>query len=187
MVDATDAAFIGLTVVTVAGAISALEAKEIIYGAVGLAASFFGVASLFFLLDSPFVAVFQITVYVGAVAVLVLFTVMLVREGRWFGDSMGPAASFAALLTVAALVFSLVTSFFAAGLLTAPEQATAPSFLGIGQLLTGQYAPVFEVLAMVLAASVLGALTLAKVDRPGEGAPVAKADATAEKEVPSGA
>ena len=76
-------------IVSVGGAIAALEAKEIIYGAVGLAASFFGVASLFFLLDSPFVAVFQITVYVGAVAVLVLFTVMLVREGRWFGDSVG--------------------------------------------------------------------------------------------------
>lgn len=169
MVDATDAAFIGLTVVTIGGAISALEAKEIIYGAVGLAASFFGVASLFFLLDSPFVAVFQITVYVGAVAVLVLFTVMLVREGRWFGDSMGPASSFAALLTVVALVFSLVSSFFAAGLDTASEQASAPSFVDIGQQLTGRYAPVLEVLALVLAASVLGAMTLAKVDRPGEG------------------
>jgi len=187
MVDATDAAFIALTVVTIGGAISALEAKEIIYGAVGLAASFFGVASLFFLLDSPFVAVFQITVYVGAVAILVLFTVMLVREGRWFGDSMGPAASFAALLTVAALVFSLVTSFFAAGFSNASEQATSPSFLGIGQLLTGHYAPVFEVLALVLAASVLGALTLAKVDRPGEREPMTEADATDQKEVPSGA
>ncbi|HEV2389145.1 MAG TPA: NADH-quinone oxidoreductase subunit J [Nitrososphaerales archaeon] len=186
MVDVTDAAFIALTVVTVGGAISALEAKEIIYGAVGLAASFFGVASLFFLLDSPFVAVFQITVYVGAVAVLVLFTVMLVREGRWFGDSMGPAASFAALLTVVALVFSLVTSFFAAGLSSTSEQATAPSFLGIGQLLTGHYAPVFEVLALVLAASVLGALTLAKVDPPGGGEAVAKAEGADRKEMTEG-
>jgi NADH:ubiquinone oxidoreductase subunit 6 (subunit J) len=182
MVDATDAAFIALTVVTIGGAVSALEAKEIIYGAVGLAASFFGVASLFFLLDSPFVAAFQITVYVGAVAVLVLFTVMLVREGRWFGDSMGPASSFAALLTVVALVFSLVTSFFAAGLSTATEQASAPSFVGIGQLLTGQYAPVLEVLALVLAASVLGALTLAKVDPPSEGDLMAKAKAVDERE-----
>lgn len=186
MVDVTDTAFIALTLVTIGGAISALEAKEIIYGAVGLAASFFGVASLFFLLDSPFVAVFQITVYVGAVAVLVLFTVMLVREGRWFGDSMGPAASYAALLTVVALVFSLVTSFFAAGLSSTGEQSTAPSFLGIGPLLTGHYAPVFEVLALVLAASVLGALTLAKVDPPGDAHPMAKTDAADRKEMPEG-
>ncbi len=174
MVDATDAAFVGLTVVAVGGAISALEAREIIYGAVGLAASFFGVASLFFHLDSPFVAVFQITVYVGAVAVLVLFTVMLVREGRWFGDSMGPASSAAAVVTVLALVASLVSSFVASGLPTASEQATAPSFVGIGKLLTGQYGPALEVLALVLAASVLGALTLAKVEPSREGAPVEK-------------
>lgn len=164
MVDPTDAAFAGLTVVTIGGAIMALEAREIIYGAVGLAASFFGVSSLFFLLDSPFVAVFQITVYVGAVAVLVLFTVMLVREGRWFGDSMGPVSSFAALLTVVALVLSLVSSFMASSLSASGEQGTAPSFVGIGQLLTGRYAPALEALALVLAASVLGALTLAKVD-----------------------
>jgi len=169
MVDATDAAFIALTVVTIGGAISALEAREIIYGAMGLAASFFGVASLFFLLDSPFVAAFQIIVYVGAVAVLVLFTVMLVREGRWFGDSMGPGARAAAVVTVLALIVSLVSSFIAAGLSTTTEQANAPSFVGIGQLLTGQYAPVLEILALVLAASVLGALTLAKVDPPVEG------------------
>jgi NADH:ubiquinone oxidoreductase subunit 6 (subunit J) len=164
MVDATDAAFIALTVVTVGGAVSALEAKEIIYGAVGLAASFFGVASLFFLLDSPFVAVFQITVYVGAVAVLVLFTVMLVREGSWFGDSLGTSSRVAALVTVAALVVSLVSSFVASGLSKANEQANAPGFVDIGRLLTGQFAPVLEVLALVLAASVMGAITLAKVE-----------------------
>ncbi len=187
MVDVTDAAFIALTVVAVGGAISALEAREIIYGAVGLAASFFGVASLFFLLDSPFVAVFQITVYVGAVAVLVLFTVMLVREGRWFGDSMGPAARVAAVVTVVALIASLVSSFIAAGLSTTAEQPTAPSFVGIGQLLTGQYAPVFEVLALVLAASVLGALTLAKVEPKVEGDAAVRAQAVDEVEGDGGA
>jgi NADH:ubiquinone oxidoreductase subunit 6 (subunit J) len=174
MVDVTDVAFVALAVVAVGGAISALEAKEIIYGAVGLATSFFGVASLFFLLDSPFVAVFQITVYVGAVAVLLLFTVMLVREGRWFGDSMGPAARAAAVVTVIALVASLVSSFIAASFSTASEQAAAPSFVDIGQLLTGPYAPALEVMALVLAAAVLGAMTLAKVDPPGDRARAAE-------------
>ena len=41
MVDATDIAFAGLSIVAIGGAVSALEAREIIYGAVGLAASFF--------------------------------------------------------------------------------------------------------------------------------------------------
>ena len=82
-----DIIFIGMMVITIGGAIMALEAREIIYGAVGLAVSFFGVASLFFLLDAPFVAAFQITVYIGAVAILVLFTVMLVHQPRWFKDA----------------------------------------------------------------------------------------------------
>jgi NADH:ubiquinone oxidoreductase subunit 6 (subunit J) len=168
MVDVTDITFVALSIVTLGGAISALEAREIIYGAVGLAASFFGVASLFFLLDTPFVAVFQITVYVGAVAVLLLFTVMLVREGKGFGDSASPAARVVAMLTVLALAVSLVASFFAAWLSTTSEQAAAPNFVDIGSLLTGQYAPILEILALVLAASVLGALALAKVDPPPE-------------------
>lgn len=166
MADATDFAFVALAIVTIGGAISALEAREIIYGAVGLAASFFGVAALFFLLDSPFVAVFQITVYVGAVAVLILFTVMLVREGRWFGDSTGPAGRVAALVTVVALVLSLVTSFVASTFSTSAEQSSAPSFVDIGRLLAGPFSPVLEVLAFVLAAAVLSALVLAKVE-PG--------------------
>src|SRR3546814_11664694 len=48
-----------------------------LYGAIALAISMLGIAGFFLLLDSPFVAMFQITVYVGAVAVLVIFTVML--------------------------------------------------------------------------------------------------------------
>src|SRR5919107_2847847 len=79
-----DVAFIGLSVLTVGSAIFALESREIIYGAIALAISMLGIAGFFILLDSPFVAMFQITVYVGAVAVLVIFTVMLVRTQALF-------------------------------------------------------------------------------------------------------
>ena len=78
-----DLTFIAMMVVTVGSAIFALEAEEIIYGAIGLAGSLFGVATLFFLLNAPYVAVFQVAVYIGAVAVLILFTVMLVRQEKW--------------------------------------------------------------------------------------------------------
>ncbi|MDA4117699.1 MAG: NADH-quinone oxidoreductase subunit J [Thaumarchaeota archaeon] len=168
MVDATDATFIALSVVTVGGAIAALEAREVIYGAIGLAGSFFGVASLFFLLDAEFVAVFQITVYVGAVAVLVLFTVMLVREGRGVGNYTGPAGIIASMVTVLALFVSLASTFYGGGFSSSTEQGAAPSFVDIGKLLSGQFAPVLEILALVLAASVLGALTLAKVEPTGD-------------------
>ncbi len=123
MVDLSDVTFYAMLVVTIGGAITALEAKEIIYGAIGLAFSFFGVAGLFFLLDAAFVAVFQLTVYIGAVAVLILFTVMLVREGRWMHDSPGHVGELAGVLTAAALALSLILSFLASNRLNSQEQS----------------------------------------------------------------
>src|SRR5208283_2294753 len=167
MVDLNEITFFAMLVATIGGAITALEAREIVYGAIGLAFSFFGVAGLFFLLDAPFVAVFQITVYIGAVAVLILFTVMLVREGRWMRDSPGRVGKLAGVLTAFALGLSLALAFLASGQLRSVEQSVPPKFnlVYIGQLISGPYAPVLEILAMVLAASILGAMMLAKVDR----------------------
>src|SRR3712207_5803676 len=79
-----DPIFIAVAVLTVGTAILALEARELIYGAIALAISMLGIAGFFLLLDAPFVAMFQIAVYVGAVAVLIIFTVMLVRTQALF-------------------------------------------------------------------------------------------------------
>ena len=79
-----DALFISVAILTIGSAIVALETRELVYGAIALAISMMGIAGFFLLLDSPFVAMFQITVYVGAVAVLVIFTVMLVRTQALF-------------------------------------------------------------------------------------------------------
>src|ERR671919_2628378 len=79
-----DAAFYGLAILTIGSSIVALESRELVYGAIALAISMLGIAGFFLILDSPFVAMFQITVYVGAIAVLVIFTVMLVRTQALF-------------------------------------------------------------------------------------------------------
>ena len=79
-----DAYFVGIAILTIGASVLALESKELIYGAIALAISMLGIAGFFLLLDSPFVAMFQITVYVGAVAVLIIFTVMLVRTQDLF-------------------------------------------------------------------------------------------------------
>ena len=52
-----------------------------VYGAIALAFSFLGVAGFFIVLNATFVALFQVIVYIGAIAVLILFTVMLVTRG----------------------------------------------------------------------------------------------------------
>jgi len=161
-----DLIFIAMMVVAVGGAIIALEADEIVYGAIALAGSLFGVAALFFLLNAPYVAVFQITVYVGAVAVLILFTVMLVRQEKWAIElSSRSITRLAGVLTGLAIAGSLALAVVGSSLLNSTSIQNAASFLQIGQLISTGYAPVLEVLALVLAASVIGAITLSRVDR----------------------
>ncbi len=155
-----------MMVLTVGSAIVALEAKEIIYGAIGLAGSLFGVATLFFLLNAPYVAVFQIAVYIGAVAVLILFTVMLVREEKWSKEL--PASSLtklAGILTGLAIILALVIAVVDTNLSQFTNIVNTATFVDIGQLISTGDAPILLVLALVLAASVVGALTLSRADR----------------------
>ena len=160
-----DLVFLAMMAVTVGGAIVALEAREIVYGAVGLAGSLFGIAAFFFLLDAPYVAVFQITVYVGAVAVLIIFTVMLVRQEKWMKEVTYSLGRLVGILTAAAIAIALTLAWTSSQLEGVPLQSSVATFVQIGQLISTSFSPALEVLALVLSASVLAAITLAKVER----------------------
>jgi len=161
-----DAIFLAMMVVTVGGAIVALEAEEIVYGAIGLAVSLFGVAALFFLLNAPYVGVFQITVYVGAVAVLILFTVMLVKEEKWKKEVASRSATkLLGILLGIVVVFAFALAVIGSNFSGETTLNNPSGFLQIGQLISTSYAPVLLVLALVLAASVVGALTLSSQEK----------------------
>jgi len=144
-----------------------LESKQVVYGAIALAFSFLGIAGLFIVLDATFVALFQIIVYIGAIAVLILFTVMLVTKGVEENperEVVKPMAIFiaiviAVLVGVVALYSNLSTWY--------PSTGFTESYIvaGIGTMITNQYAVPLEILALILGASVVGALTLAKVEK----------------------
>ncbi len=136
----TDPAFLVIAAATVIGAILAIEARDLVYGAAALGITFLGVAGLFILLDASYVAAFQIAVYIGAVVVLILFTVMLV------GPVKGEAP-------IEHRRVSLMTAILVS------------LFLGIGNSSNGGYAVQLELLSFVLVAAVIGALTLAKTER----------------------
>jgi NADH-quinone oxidoreductase subunit J len=155
-----------MAVLTIGSALVALEAKEIVYGAIGLAGSLFGVAALFFLLNAPYVAVFQIAVYIGAVAVLILFTVMLVREEKWSKEIPTKSVTkVAGILTGLAIVAALAAAVVDTDLSQFSNITNSATFVDIGQLISTGDAPILLVLALVLAASVVGALTLSRADR----------------------
>jgi NADH:ubiquinone oxidoreductase subunit 6 (subunit J) len=79
-------------------------------------------------------------------------------------DSLGTWERVVGFLTAIALASSLILAFLASSFLGTVEQKSAPSFVSIGQFIAGPFAPALELLALVLAAAVLGAVMLAKVE-----------------------
>jgi NADH:ubiquinone oxidoreductase subunit 6 (subunit J) len=160
-----DPIFIGVAVLTVGTAIIALEARELIYGAVALAISMLGIAGFFLLLDSPFVAMFQILVYVGAVAVLIIFTVMLVRTQALFTtkeDRKRKGAGIALMLIIMAGLGTLLLASGLNGQFGTFGESSTVDFTQIGELMLTYYAPALIILGLVLAGSVIAALALAR-------------------------
>ena len=159
-----DVAFIGLSILTVGSAIFALESREIIYGAIALAISMLGIAGFFILLDSPFVAMFQISVYVGAVAVLVIFIVMLVRtESLFSGDEDNRGRQIAGLIFSLLAMAGIGVLLFSSLLSNAELKPSLENIVNkIGNEMLTYYSPVFILLGLTLAGSIIGALSLAR-------------------------
>ena len=160
-----DAAFIGLSILTVGSAIFALESREIIYGAIALAISMLGIAGFFILLDSPFVAMFQIAVYVGAVAVLVIFIVMLVRTESLFSTDEDKGRRIAGLIFSLLMMVGIGVLLFSSLFSRAEFSPLMEKIVNkIGNEMLTYYSPVFILLALTLAGSIIGALSLARRD-----------------------
>ena len=160
-----DPIFVATAVLTIGAAIVSLESRELIYGGIALAISMLGVAGFFLLLDSPFVAMFQITVYVGAVAVLVIFTVMLVRTQELFSRKEDRGRKGAGIVLLIVFMAGLGAIFIYSGL-NNPHlmkfQNSSINFVAIGKQMLTYYSPALIVLGLVLAAAIIGALTLAR-------------------------
>src|SRR6266545_3564761 len=68
-----------LALVTLAGAIAAMSLRKLVHCALCLMMAFGGLAALFLQLDAQFVGLAQILVYIGAVAILIVFAILLTR------------------------------------------------------------------------------------------------------------
>jgi NADH:ubiquinone oxidoreductase subunit 6 (subunit J) len=90
--------FIVIAILTLAAALAAATLPKLVHAALSFALSFVGVALFYFLLGAEFVGLVQVFVYVGAVAVLIVFTILLTRRGaeeehgfHWSGALIGLA------------------------------------------------------------------------------------------------
>jgi NADH:ubiquinone oxidoreductase subunit 6 (subunit J) len=164
-----DVALLALSVLTIGGAIAALELRSMIYGAISLMGMLAGVAGLFFLLDSPFVALFQIAVYVGSIAILILFTVMLVRRELIFMKIEDPRRKWAGIGLMLIIMVALGAVILDSGVREITTDEPAVDFRDIGTDFLTYYWPALIAMALILAGSVTGALVLARrEDVPNE-------------------
>lgn len=157
-----DGAFLALSVLTVGSAIAALELRSLIYGSIALMGTLGGVAGFFLLLDSPFVAMFQIAVYVGSIAVLILFTVMLVRRELIFKKVEDPRRKLAGIGLMLVLMVGLGAVILESGAREVAEGGPPVDFREIGADFVVHYWPALVLMALILSAAVTGALVLAR-------------------------
>jgi len=157
-----DIAFLALSVITIGSAIAALEMRSLIYGSIALMGSLGGIAGFFLLLDAPFVALFQLAVYVGSIAVLILFTVMLVKRELIFKKIEDKRRKFAGIGLMLVLMTALGAIFIDSGIKTITTDEPPVDFRDIGIDFVTYYWPALILMGLILASTVTGALVLAR-------------------------
>ena len=149
--------FIVMAVLTLAGALAAALLPRLIHAALCLVSAFFGIAGLYFILGAEFVGLVQIFVYVGAVAVLIVFTILLTRRGAGQERDFNWMGSVVALAVFAALVWAILRTPSLAIAAPPMEPLTVKR---IGEILMTNYVWPLQCVGLVLTAALLGALVL---------------------------
>jgi NADH:ubiquinone oxidoreductase subunit 6 (subunit J) len=160
--DVTLFVFLVLAGLTLIGALGTVLMRNIVHSALFLVVSFVAVAGIYVLLNADFLFAIQILIYVGAVATLILFGIMLTRgvrgEQPQNNNQILPAAIMSLLLFAAVMVPVILNTVWPASN-DAPAQTTV-AFLG--QELMGTYALPFEVVGAVLLVALVGAIIVAR-------------------------
>src|SRR5207344_1809617 len=101
-------AFALIAIFTLAGALAAACLRKLIHAALCLVLAFLGLAAFYFLLGAEFVGLVQVFVYVGAVAVLIVFTILLTRHEDEDSPGFNWSGAFVAIVIFAGLVWTIL-------------------------------------------------------------------------------
>jgi NADH-quinone oxidoreductase subunit J len=161
-------AFYLVSALTVAGALTAVLLKNTVHCALAVTAAFLGLALLFLQLDAQFAGFAQILVYIGAVAILVVFAILLTRGSEVPRDGVF-SKTWLAGLAIAAAVFAVIgwAVLRAAPGLPNEESSPAVSVDDIGHALMGRYVLPLEIVAILLTAALVGAVIVAMHEKEG--------------------
>ena len=160
------ATFIILSLLTLAGAIAAMSLRNLVHCALALTVAFAGLAALYLQLDAQFVGFAQILVYIGAVAILIVFAILLTR-GTETPQPAIVSPSWIGGIAVAVVVFGVLTmtivrSSVSDRHLPAIRQVSVRQ---LGEELMTKYLLPLEVIGLLLTAALIGAVIIAMQEK----------------------
>jgi NADH:ubiquinone oxidoreductase subunit 6 (subunit J) len=156
------AIFYLLAAITLAGGLASVLLKHLVHCALAVTVAFAGLALLFLELDAQFAGFAQILVYIGAVAILIVFAILLTR-----GSELPKGGVFSPTwlvgLVIAAGVFAVLGWAVLASVSAIPQSNIVPSVTvhDIGLALVGRYVLPLEIVALLLTAATIGAVIVA--------------------------
>jgi len=158
--------FLIIAIVTLVGAFQVVTVPNLVHAALWLILALFGVASAFVLLNASFLAVVQVVVYIGAIAILMIFAIMLTR--RVIADNEPQFNRSTVLAMVLGFVFFAGLTFMifssgAHGVTLPPLAARADPISDLGMALVSPDAYIipFELASILLLAALIGSIVVA--------------------------
>ena len=166
--------FYMFAIICVASGVMVISARNPVHSVLFLILAFFNAAGLFVLAGAEYIAMLLIIVYVGAVAVLFLFVVMMLditvtelKQGFQAYLPIGGAVGLVFLLEIMAVGMNWSQVAGVKGNAQSPTPADAHNTLAIGDLLYTQYAYLFQAAGLVLLVAMIGAIVLTHRKRKG--------------------
>jgi NADH-quinone oxidoreductase subunit J len=147
---------------TLIGALGVVTARTVFASGLWLVLSFVGVAGLYVLLEAPFLAAAQVLIYAGAVAILVLFAIMLTRRvmsetsGGQTNNQWGIAAF------VALMLFIVLLSAINQDWRISTDAPPQDMITALREAFLGPYLLPFEIVSALLLAALVGAIIIAR-------------------------
>jgi len=151
-----------IALLTVAGAVAAMSLRNLVHCALMLTVTFAGLAAFYLQLDAQFVGFAQVLVYIGAVAILVVFAILLTRSGEQPRQSVF-SATWIAGAGIALGVFGLLAGLILFSRTVTRELRPPPevSVRQIGDQLMTRFILPLEVTGLLLTAALIGAVIIA--------------------------
>jgi len=151
-----------IAVITLGSALMMVLDKNIFHSALYMIVTFLGVAGIYVLLQADFLAAVQVLVYGGAIAVFIVFGIMLIQRGNMKQTNLfSKSAALAGLVSLGLIVINVVmvlkTEWPISG--AAPPEDTVNQ---IAELMFTKMVIPFEVAAILLLVALLGAVIIAK-------------------------